>query len=82
MLAAAKNKDPMRSIAKSRNLPSGHRKKITGPMTRYFESNASLDSILLAQTGKVAQDRFHDVQERLGLFESFVPFTAPPKRVV
>lgn len=81
MLAAAVQRDPMKAIARARGLAGGRRQTEPGPLSRYFESEESIDGMILSTTGAVTQNRFHDVQERLGFFAQRCPFKAPSRRI-
>jgi tryptophan 2,3-dioxygenase len=80
MRNAAKAKDPMAPLARLRGLGAGRFVSPTQPLTKYLESKLSLDDLLLATTGMITQDRFKNVQERLGYFTQRSHFTAPPRR--
>jgi hypothetical protein len=78
MRDAAEGKDSMLPLAHTRG-ESGRRSE-PGELTRYLESESSLDSYIVAMTGHVTQGRFHDVQERLGFFANRCPFVPPVRR--
>lgn len=80
MMLSARNKDPMKGLARLHGL--GGREEVAMPLTRYVESEESLDRLLLAKTGEATQARFKDVQLRLGFFANRCPFRAPARRVV
>jgi hypothetical protein len=77
MRDGARARDPFTVLARARNL-----KDESAPtfLAAYFDSDNSLDSRLMAITGKVTQDRFVEVQERLGFFANKCPFSPPPRR--
>lgn len=77
MRDAAQSRDPFSVLAQARNL-TDHR--VDRPLVQYFDSKESLDWQLLAITGKTTQQRFVQVQERLGFFANRCPFTPPPRR--
>lgn len=52
-----------------------------GELSGYHASDESLDSVLLAATGRVTQGKFTEVQQRLGFFAGKCPFTKPPRRL-
>jgi hypothetical protein len=82
MFLAATQRDPMKAVARARGLASGSKQAQRGPLTGYLESQDSLDTLIVSTTGEVTQNRFHDVQERLGFFAQRCPFKAPPRRTV
>jgi tryptophan 2,3-dioxygenase len=69
-------KDPMLPLARVRELSSSQ----GGQLTQYLESDVSLDNRILATIGHVTQNRFSDVQERLGYFSNRSSFSPPPRR--
>ena len=73
-------KDPMMQLARACELATDEAR--LGELTTYLESDESLDSKILVATGRVTQERFHDVQERLGFFANRCQFKAPPRRTV
>jgi hypothetical protein len=50
------------------------------PLRAYLDSEQSLDTRVLESTGQVTQQRFVQVQERLGFFANKCPFSPPPPR--
>jgi len=79
MRDTARSRDALLPIAQARGVAaSGGQPR--GDLHRYLESDASLDTWLLRATGRVTKTRFHDVQERLGVFAARCPFTPPPRR--
>ena len=80
MRDAARTSDPMLPLARARALTSPGHDSRPGELTRYLESESSLDTEILVTTGKVTQKRFQDVQERLGYFATRCPFAIPPRR--
>src|SRR5262249_21311439 len=68
MLNAARNRDPMLPLARERALLTYESDRSNGELTRYLESESSLDRYILGVTGKITQRRFKEVQERLGFF--------------
>jgi tryptophan 2,3-dioxygenase len=82
MLASATQRDPMKPVAQARGLVSGRKQAVRGPLTTYLESDESLDGMILAATGAATQQRFHDVQQRLGFFAQRCPFKPPARRTV
>lgn len=82
MRDAARAKDPMLPLVRARLLSTRGSENETGPLSKYIESDASLDNFILSTTGHVTQERFKDVQERLGFFANRCPFTPPPHRKV
>jgi tryptophan 2,3-dioxygenase len=77
MRDSATNRDQLTPLLHARDLPSG---AAEGVLSRYFDSEDSLDFHLLTITGNVTQRRFVKVQERLGFFANRCPFSAPPRR--
>lgn len=77
MRDAAINRDQMIPLLHARDLPSG---TAEGVLSRYFDSEDSLDFHILNITGNVTQQRFVKVQERLGFFANRCPFSTPPRR--
>jgi tryptophan 2,3-dioxygenase len=82
MRDSARAKDPMLPVLHARGLANEQSLTAMGELTQYLESESSLDNQILAATGHVTQNRFHDVQERLGFFANRCPFSPPPKRKV
>jgi tryptophan 2,3-dioxygenase len=78
MRDAAEARDSMIPLARVRG--EHGRRSEPGELTRYLESEFSLDSRLLALTGYITQHRFRDVQERLGFFANRCPFVTPARR--
>jgi len=78
MRDAARMRDPMQPLLRARGFAAESSMK--GPLTRYLESEASLDTHITSVTGRITQRRFHDVQERLGYFANRCPFTPPARR--
>jgi tryptophan 2,3-dioxygenase len=79
----------MRDTARARDalLPAARARGVAatadehrGELSRYLESNQSLDTWMLRTTGRITKDRFHDVQERLGFFATRCPFSPPARR--
>jgi hypothetical protein len=77
MRDAATNRDQLTPLLHARDIPSG---AAEGVLSRYFDSEDSLDFHILNITGTVTQRRFVKVQERLGFFANRCPFSAPPRR--
>jgi hypothetical protein len=77
MRDAAHSRDPFSVLAQARNLVD---QKVDKTLAQYFDSHESLDWQLLAITGRTTQERFVQVQERLGFFANRCPFTPPPRR--
>jgi hypothetical protein len=75
MAEHARAHDPARAL-----LPAPE--ALDGELSAYLASDESLDSALLSATGRVTQDKFVAVQERLGFFAGKCPFTKPPRRLV
>lgn len=82
MRDSAVMKDPMMRLARACELASDRSEATLGELTAYLESEGSLDSKILVATGRATQERFHDVQERLGFFANRCTFKAPPRRTV
>jgi len=82
MRDAARAKDPMQPLANARRLPDDRATQASRPITEYLQNADSLDARLADATGAVTQQRFHDVQARLGVFAKECPFSPPPRRVV
>jgi len=80
MRNAARSKDVMAPIARLRGLGADDFVSPTRPLTAYLESKWSLDDLLLGTTGMMTQDRFKDVQDRLGYFAQRSHFAPPPRR--
>jgi tryptophan 2,3-dioxygenase len=80
MRDAAAASDPMQPLVRARELGDRRSDPRGGPLTQYLDSQASLDSRILATTGSITQSRFQDVQERLGYFASRGSFVPPPRR--
>ena len=78
MRDAARLRDPMQPLLRAQGLVADG--SAVGALTRYLESDASWDTHILSVTGKTTQERFHDVQERLGYFANKCPFTPPARR--
>jgi hypothetical protein len=81
MRDVARARDPMLPLASARGLVSEAPSTSAGPLTRYLESEASLDHHMLTITGQVTQQRFKNVQERLGYFAERSAFAPPPRRL-
>jgi hypothetical protein len=77
MRDAANVRDAMAPLVRSRNISP---ERADGSLTRYLDSESSLDTLLLTMTGNATQRRFVQVQERLGFFANRCPFSAPPRR--
>ena len=82
MRDAARNKDAMQPLTEARGLNHVQPSEENTPLSTYFDSSDSLDSHLLDITGRVTQERFKEVQKRLGVFATRCPFHQPAKRVV
>jgi hypothetical protein len=82
MRDAARAKDPMLPVIRARGLGNEYGITAMGQLTKYLESESSLDREILAATGHITQHRFNDVQERLGFFANRCPFSPPPRRKV
>jgi tryptophan 2,3-dioxygenase len=80
MRDVARARDAMLPLARARGLSHSSADQEPGELTQYLESDASLDTYVLAATGRTTQRRFHDVQERLGFFANRCPFSSPPRR--
>ena len=79
MRDSAWTKDPMTPLVRARRLPQ--ERMGGGPLSAYLDSAASLDTRILSITGRVTQNRFVQVQERLGFFANRCPFAPPPRRI-
>jgi len=77
MRDAAIDRDQMAPLLRSRDLAAD---SAPSSLSQYFHSNASLDFQLLNITGNATQQRFIQVQERLGFFANRCPFSPPPRR--
>ncbi len=82
MRDAARAKDPMQPLASARGLLDDRATQAPRPITEYLQNPDSLDAIIADATGSVTQQRFHEVQARLGVFAKECPFSPPPRRVV
>ena len=82
MRASARTKDTMRFMMHGRGLAASPSNAFVGELSLYLDSDESLDHRILGMTGEITQERFRDVQERLGTFASRCPFTPPPRREV
>ena len=82
MRDAARAKDPMQPLASARRLIDDRATQASRPITEYLQNADSLDARLADTTGSVTQQRFHDVQARLGVFAKECPFSPPARRVV
>ena len=82
MRDSARKKDAMLPLIKARGLKKVHLNNENAPLTAYFDSETSLDQQLLDLTGQITQERFKEVQERIGVFATKCPFHQPPKRIV
>ena len=80
MRQAARNADPMLPLAGTRGLRGPASPSQAPPLRAYLDSAQSLDTHLLAATGRITQQRFIAVQERLGFFANKCPFSPPPPR--
>ncbi|MGB0389886.1 MAG: hypothetical protein ACPGWR_34115, partial [Ardenticatenaceae bacterium] len=80
MRDAGRKRDAMQPLTSARGLKEADSSHT--PLSAYFDSEGSLDQQLLDITGKVTQERFKEVQERLGVFATKCPFQQPPKRTV
>ena len=80
MQNSARSRDPMLPFARARELVGEQSAAASEPLADYLESSASLDSQLLAMTGRITQRRFKNVQERLGYFANRAQFSPPPQR--
>jgi len=82
MKDAARIKDPMQPLAIAHELRDERNGGARTPITEYLESPESMDSRLADATGHITQQRFQNVQQRLGVFATQCPFAPPPQRVV
>ena len=82
MKDAARIKDPMQPLAIAHELRDERNGSARTPITEYLESPESMDSKLADATGNITQQRFQNVQQRLGVFATQCPFAPPPQRVV
>ena len=80
MRDVARQKNPMNPLLSARGFNEDRHQPMTGLLGRYIESEGSVDTLLLFRTGAVTQNRFHEVQNRLGFFANRCPFKAPPRR--
>jgi phosphopantetheinyl transferase len=80
MRQAARTRDPMMPLALSRGLRGPASANPPPRLRAYLDSAESLDTHLLVATGRVTQERFVAVQQRLGFFAGRCPFSAPPPR--
>jgi hypothetical protein len=80
MRRAARTSDPALWLARSRNFKGPSADERASPLRAYLDSDESLDAYVLLATGQVTQERFVQVQERLGFFANRCPFVAPPPR--
>ena len=80
MRQAARASDPMLALAETRGLHAAGTGDRAPRLRAYLDSDASLDTHLLIATGRVTQERFVQVQERLGFFANKCPFAPPPPR--
>jgi hypothetical protein len=80
MRQAARDADPMMPLARARGLRPPPPAKQPPRLRAYLDSTQSLDTQLLMATGRVTQQRFIQVQERLGFFANKCPFSPPPPR--
>jgi hypothetical protein len=80
MRQAARDTDPMLPLARARALSGPASAKHPPRLRAYLDSAGSLDTHLLLATGRVTQQRFVQVQERLGFFANKCPFSPPPPR--
>jgi hypothetical protein len=80
MRQAARDGDPMLPLARARGLRAPAPPKQPPRLRAYLDSAHSLDTHVLLATGRVTQDRFVQVQERLGFFANKCPFSPPPPR--
>lgn len=77
MRDAAQSRDRFAVLARARNLSVNKAQRQLG---RYFDSEESLDWQIQTMTASVTQERFVNVQERLGFFANTCPFNPPPRR--
>jgi hypothetical protein len=82
MRASARTRDPMQPLANARRLSDDRAILAPAPLTEYLEQADSLDALIAEATGTVTQTRFHNVQQRLGVFAKQCPFSPPPRRAV
>jgi hypothetical protein len=82
MRDAARVKDPMQPLATAYQLRNERATTVPTPITEYLESAESMDNRLADATGQVTQQRFPNVQDRLGVFANQCPFVPPPQRLV
>lgn len=80
MRNAARAKDPMLPLAQARGLSPRLVDEGLAPLTRYLESESSLDTRVSTITGANTQRRFREVEERSGGFAERCPFSPPPRR--
>jgi hypothetical protein len=80
MRDTARHRDPLQPLAQARGVDGEADPERGGRLASYLHSEASLDSAILEATGRATQQRFRDVQERLGYFATRSQFTPPPKR--
>jgi hypothetical protein len=80
MRQAARDSDAMLPLARARGLRAPAPPKQPPRLRAYLDSAQSLDTHLLLATGRVTQQRFVQVQERLGFFANKCPFSPPPPR--
>jgi hypothetical protein len=82
MRDAARMKDPMQPLALAYQLRDERDTGVHTPLTQYLESAESMDNRLADATGHITQQRFQNVQERVGVFANQCPFVPPPQRQV
>lgn len=80
MRRSSRLSDPMIPLAEGRGLGAPTADDRGSLLQSYLDSEASLDTRTLLATGRVTQERFVAVQERLGFFANRCPFTAPRPR--
>lgn len=82
MRETARDKDIMAQFSKARNYKPLNETTIKLSLASYFETEDSLDKLILEITGEATKDGFKDVQERLGAFADNPSFIPPSKRRV
>lgn len=80
MQEAARGLDAEASAMRARGLAGPTVEPAPRPLERHMESSASLDQLLLATTGRIARERFVQVQERTGFFAKPCPFSPPHRK--
>jgi hypothetical protein len=80
MRRSARVSDPMIPFALSRGFTRPPAADAAPKLRGYLDSDESLDMHVLCTTGRVTQQRFVAVQERLGFFANRCPFVPPTPR--